>query len=293
MADFTSIPTQAIGSGLSCRAFTVLCIVWKYYKGYEDAFPRMKKLAEQAGIGVSTTRKAIGELKDAGWIKVEPRFDTEGNGRQTSNIYRLVISAKDAAYITCDEERLPPRQESGAPPARNLAPCISTLPPHPTQKETTSTSQAPEGAQDHCAKAEKEKKAVKKSNYEPSEKALQLRQTWQDVPGLLPNSANLMACAKVFDDLHRLDKLPWERIEKINAYALRTWAPQRFMRSPVKFRELTTKKECKTWEYLEWQLQGEEEKRIKGRPGFNETAPEPPPPREDAYKRPWDKTRKK
>ena len=85
------------GSDLKPRARLVLqCLIYHANKdGF--CFPSVKTIAAECGYGLSTVKRALNDLCEAGYIEKTARFDGRKNGGQTSNLYAL-------AEITVAEE---------------------------------------------------------------------------------------------------------------------------------------------------------------------------------------------
>ena len=56
-------------------------------------FPSIKTIAAKCGYGISTVKRALDELVEAGYIIKQARFDERKNGGQTSNLYTLCVEA--------------------------------------------------------------------------------------------------------------------------------------------------------------------------------------------------------
>jgi len=77
------------GSDLKPRARLVLqCLI---YHADKDGmcFPSIKTIAAECGYGLSTVKRALNDLCEAGYIEKTARFDERKNGGQTSNLYAL------------------------------------------------------------------------------------------------------------------------------------------------------------------------------------------------------------
>lgn len=77
------------GSDLKPRARLVLqCLIYHANKdGF--CFPSIKTIAAECGYGLSTIKRALNDLCEAGYIEKTARFDERKNGGQTSNLYAL------------------------------------------------------------------------------------------------------------------------------------------------------------------------------------------------------------
>lgn len=102
------------GSDLKPRARLVLqCLIYHANKdGF--CFPSIKTIAAECGYGLSTIKRALNDLCEAGYIEKTARFDERKNGGQTSNLYALAevtIAAEEDAEntdteITANEDAL-------------------------------------------------------------------------------------------------------------------------------------------------------------------------------------------
>jgi hypothetical protein len=75
-----------------------------------------------------------------------------------------------------------------------------------------------------------------------------------------------MTYEKVFDDLHRLDGLPWQTIGRIVQHACEEWTSGMIL-SPSKLRVKGAVKaypELPCWQVIEQQMSGEHRKRDRG-----------------------------
>ena len=81
------------GSDLKPRARLVLqCLIYHADKdGF--CFPSVKTIAAECGYGISTVKRALNDLCEAGYIEKTARFDKRKNGGQTSNLYSLTGNA--------------------------------------------------------------------------------------------------------------------------------------------------------------------------------------------------------
>ena len=94
------------GSDLKPRARLVLqCLIYHANKdGF--CFPSIKTIAAECGYGLSTIKRALNDLCEAGYIEKTARFDGRKNGGQTSNLYALaevtVAAEEDTENINTD-----------------------------------------------------------------------------------------------------------------------------------------------------------------------------------------------
>lgn len=80
----------AYASNLKSRALSVL--IYLIDRSNKDliCFPAIPTMAEQLHISVSTVKRALKELIDAGYIRKEARFREKNRG-QSSNLYTLIF----------------------------------------------------------------------------------------------------------------------------------------------------------------------------------------------------------
>ena len=84
---------SAFHSDLKPRARLVLnCLIMHANKDGE-CFPSIKTIAAECGYGVSTVKRALNDLCDAGYLQKQARFDERKKGGQTSNLYTLILTS--------------------------------------------------------------------------------------------------------------------------------------------------------------------------------------------------------
>lgn len=96
---------RAFSSELRPRARLVLQVLVLHCNKEGECFPSIKTIAAKCGYGISTVKRALDELVEAGYIVKQARFDERKNGGQTSNLYTL-----------CAEIPQPPAPEQPAEP---------------------------------------------------------------------------------------------------------------------------------------------------------------------------------
>lgn len=80
-------------SQLKPRARLVLnCLIYHCNKDGE-CFPSLKTIAAECGYGLTTVKRALGDLVEAGYITKQARFDERKHGGQTSNLYSVQTPA--------------------------------------------------------------------------------------------------------------------------------------------------------------------------------------------------------
>lgn len=90
MTKQAELKKQAYASTLKSRALSVLIYLIDRSNKELTCFPAIPTMAEQLHISVSTVKRALHELLDAGYIKKDARFREKNKG-QTSNLYTLVL----------------------------------------------------------------------------------------------------------------------------------------------------------------------------------------------------------
>ena len=78
----------AYQSNLKNRALQVLLYLIDRANKEQTCFPAMPTIGRELHISISTVKRAMRELVEAGYVKKESRF-REGNRGQTSNLYTL------------------------------------------------------------------------------------------------------------------------------------------------------------------------------------------------------------
>lgn len=89
MTKQAELKKQAYESDLKSRALSVLIYLIDRSNKDLTCFPAIPTMAEQLHISVSTVKRALHELVQAGFIKKDARFRDKNRG-QTSNLYTLV-----------------------------------------------------------------------------------------------------------------------------------------------------------------------------------------------------------
>ena len=89
MTKQAELKQKAYQSSLKSRALSVLIYLIDRSNKDLTCFPAIPTMAEQLHVSMSTVKRALHELVDAGFIKKETRFREKNRG-QTSNLYILV-----------------------------------------------------------------------------------------------------------------------------------------------------------------------------------------------------------
>ena len=90
MTKQAELKKQAYASNLKSRALSVLIYLIDRSNKDLTCFPAIPTMAKQLHISVSTVKRALKELADAGYIQREARF-RERNRGQSSNLYILLF----------------------------------------------------------------------------------------------------------------------------------------------------------------------------------------------------------
>lgn len=120
MTKQAELKQQAYASSLKSRALSVL--IYLIDRSNEDltCFPAIPTMAEQLHISISTVKRALKELIDAGYIQKEARFRERNHG-QSSNLYTLLFVEQgtmpdnDNSHINTDRDDidLPATSDAG------------------------------------------------------------------------------------------------------------------------------------------------------------------------------------
>ena len=105
MTKQAELKQKAYQSGLKSRALSILIYLIDRSNKDLTCFPAIPTMAEQLHISVSTVKRALHELVDAGFVKKDARFRDKNRG-QTSNLYTLV-----------QPENVPAPKSNATPPA--------------------------------------------------------------------------------------------------------------------------------------------------------------------------------
>lgn len=91
MTKQAELKQQAYASNLKSRTLSVLIYLIDRSNKDLTCFPAIPTMAEQLHISVSTVKRALKELIDAGYIRKEARFREKNRG-QSSNLYTLLFT---------------------------------------------------------------------------------------------------------------------------------------------------------------------------------------------------------
>lgn len=88
-------------TAVSPHAKLTYVTIQSHVNAHATAWPTRATIAEESGMSDSTVKRAIRELEDLGVIEVRRR--KLPNGRQTSNVYRVLITLPGAGDEAVDE----------------------------------------------------------------------------------------------------------------------------------------------------------------------------------------------
>lgn len=126
---FGIVPRNVTFSKVSITAKVVFEVLAQYANGENLAWPSRTTIAEHLSIHPATVTRALGELRDAGFVAVEPRYSA--NGSQTSNVYHLMgMVAGPAPAVPVEQEGaredVPPLNTDVQPPTQERVPPLRT-----------------------------------------------------------------------------------------------------------------------------------------------------------------------
>lgn len=124
MTKQAELKKQAYASSLKSRALSILIYLIDRSNKDLTCFPAIPTMAEQLHISVSTVKRALHELVDAGYIEKDARFRDKNRG-QTSNLYTLLFVEQAPAP---DNDN--PTADSGSDSIDTPAPAAETTQSH-------------------------------------------------------------------------------------------------------------------------------------------------------------------
>ena len=116
---------RAFSSELRPRARLVLQVLVLHCNKEGECFPSIKTIAAKCGYGISTVKRALDELVEAGYIIKQARFDERKNGGQTSNLYTLCVEAPQPPVPEQPTQPEPPMPDKEADETENA---LSSMP---------------------------------------------------------------------------------------------------------------------------------------------------------------------
>lgn len=93
----TQLKKQAYASNLKNRALSVLIYLIDRSNKDLTCFPSIPTMAEQLHISISTVKRALTELIEAGYIEKTARFREKNRG-QRSNLYTLIFVTQTSVF---------------------------------------------------------------------------------------------------------------------------------------------------------------------------------------------------
>ena len=119
---------RAFSSELRPRARLVLQVLVLHCNKEGECFPSIKTIAAKCGYGISTVKRALDELVEAGYIIKQARFDERKNGGQTSNLYTLcsdLLCPPNRPYLRLAKKQRKPKMSI----LLRLTPRLGSSPP--------------------------------------------------------------------------------------------------------------------------------------------------------------------
>ena len=102
---------MAYQSNLKNRALQVLLYLIDRSNKEGTCFPAIATIGRELHISVSTVKRAMGELVEAGYVVKKTRF-RESNGGQTSNLYRLDFSENQNIPKSNKDDKVDQRKDT-------------------------------------------------------------------------------------------------------------------------------------------------------------------------------------
>lgn len=106
MTKQAELKKQAYASSLKSRSLLVLIYLIDRSNKDLTCFPAIPTMAEQLHISISTVKRALHELVQAGFIKKDARFRDNNRG-QTSNLYTLMLKEQMPDPMKCKTPIVP------------------------------------------------------------------------------------------------------------------------------------------------------------------------------------------
>jgi Helix-turn-helix domain len=115
---FGRVPTWLLDVAVSDRSIRLFALLTRYADREGRGFPGRRTLAERLRCSVDSIDRALRELVDAGALRVEERWDVEGDGGRLTNDYYLLEHRDEDRGRT---DARPPGRTGAAPPSRTGA----------------------------------------------------------------------------------------------------------------------------------------------------------------------------
>ena len=115
---FGRVPTWLLDAAVSDRAIRLFALLTRYADREGRGFPGRRALAERLRCSVDSVDRALRELVDAGAVRIEERWDVDGDGGRLTNDYHLLEHRDEDPGRT---DAAPPGRTDAAPPGRTDA----------------------------------------------------------------------------------------------------------------------------------------------------------------------------
>jgi hypothetical protein len=134
---FGRVPTWLLEAEVSDRAVRLFALLTRYADQEGRGFPGRRTLAERLRCSVDSIDRALRELVGAGAVRIEERWDVDGDGGRLTNDYHLL-----------EHQHQDPGRSSAAPPSRmGAAPPAAPVRPQ-REREPGERESDPDG-EDH------------------------------------------------------------------------------------------------------------------------------------------------
>ena len=97
---------RIFGSDLSANAVFIMMYLLGRCNKELTCFPSIKTISKDTHRSVSTVKRALRELVEAGYIKKQARFLEQKNGVQTSNLYVISVTNDEPETSTPSDEKI-------------------------------------------------------------------------------------------------------------------------------------------------------------------------------------------
>jgi hypothetical protein len=87
---FGRVPTWLLVEAVSDRSIRLFALLTRYADREGRGFPGRRTLAKRLRCSVDSIDRALRELVDAGAVRVEERWDVDGDGGRLTNDYHLL-----------------------------------------------------------------------------------------------------------------------------------------------------------------------------------------------------------
>jgi hypothetical protein len=112
---FGRVPTWLLDEAVSDRSIRLFALLTRYADREGRGFPGRRTLAERLRCSVDSIDRALRELVDARAVRVEERWDLDGDGGRLTNDYHLLEHRDEDPRRT---DAVPPGRMGAAPPGR-------------------------------------------------------------------------------------------------------------------------------------------------------------------------------